>query len=217
MANSYVYDSYGRRSQVIESVIQPYSYTGREFDVESGLYFYRARYFDSETGRFLAEDPIRFRAGDQNFYRYVFNNPLNLSDPFGFVAERPSPPLGDDKLSSMPPGELKKFESELRKSGQGKEARKVEKFRKKQNLKNQQKQRTSKAPKTPKGKPCEKTTGASESESDSQSQPEATTSTERQNLEQAGEAAAAGVTAAAVRQLFLRFIVGVGVVVLGGS
>ncbi len=83
IANSYVYDSYGRRSQVIESVIQPYSYTGREFDVESGLYFSRARYFDANTGRFLSEDPIRFRAGDQNFYRYVFNNPVNFFDPFG--------------------------------------------------------------------------------------------------------------------------------------
>ncbi len=83
IANSYVYDSYGRRLTVAESVIQPYSYTGREYDGESGLYFYRARYFDASTGRFLSEDPIRFRAGDQNLYRYVFNNPVNFNDPLG--------------------------------------------------------------------------------------------------------------------------------------
>ena len=83
VANSYVYDSYGRRSQVIESVIQPYSYTGREFDVESGLYFYRARYLDANTGRFLSEDPIGFGGKDQNLYRYVTNNPSNWVDPFG--------------------------------------------------------------------------------------------------------------------------------------
>jgi RHS repeat-associated protein len=84
IANSYVYDSYGRRLNVAESVLQPYSYTGREYDVESGLYFSRARYFDANTGRFLTKDPLRLRAGDQNFYRYVRNNPLNLNDPFGF-------------------------------------------------------------------------------------------------------------------------------------
>ncbi len=83
VANSYIYDSYGRRSNVIESVIQPYSYTGREYDDESGLYYYRARYYDPVLGRFLSEDPIGFNAGDQNFYRYVLNNPVNLIDATG--------------------------------------------------------------------------------------------------------------------------------------
>ncbi len=91
VANSYIYDSYGRRSNVIESVIQSYSYTGREYDGESGLYYYRARYYDSHTGRFLSEDPIRFGAGDQNFYRYVFNSPLNFRDPDGLQVSIPSP------------------------------------------------------------------------------------------------------------------------------
>ncbi|MCL4244488.1 MAG: RHS repeat-associated core domain-containing protein, partial [Candidatus Dadabacteria bacterium] len=35
-----------------------YSYTGREYDAESGLYYYRARYYDPSIGRFLQEDPI---------------------------------------------------------------------------------------------------------------------------------------------------------------
>ncbi len=83
IVNSYAYDSYGRRVSVVESVMQPYSYTGREFDVESGLYFYRARYYDANTGRFLSEDPLRFRAGDQNLYRYVFGDPVNFEDPTG--------------------------------------------------------------------------------------------------------------------------------------
>ena len=83
VANSYVYDSYGRRLNVVESVIQPFSYTGREYDEESGLYFYRARYFDANTGRFFSEDPIGLKALDQNLYNYVFNNPLNLIDPNG--------------------------------------------------------------------------------------------------------------------------------------
>ena len=83
IANSYVYDSYGRQLMVAESVSQPYSYTGREYDQESGFYFYRARYFDANTGRFLSEDPIGLDGGDQNLYRYVSNRPLMLNDPFG--------------------------------------------------------------------------------------------------------------------------------------
>ena len=93
VANSYVYDSYGRRLSVAESVIQPYSYTGREFDVESDLYFYRARYYDPDLGRFLSEDPIRFRGGDQNLYNYVFNSPLNLRDPYGRFPLKPLNPV----------------------------------------------------------------------------------------------------------------------------
>ena len=74
-----------KKLAVAESVSQPFSYTGREYDGESGLYFYRARYLDATTGRFLSEDPIRLRAGDQNFYRYVRNNPLNFRDPSGLL------------------------------------------------------------------------------------------------------------------------------------
>jgi RHS repeat-associated protein len=47
--------------------------------------YYRARYYDSTPGRFLSEDPIGFRGGD-NFYRYVYDNPVGLSDPMGLSA-----------------------------------------------------------------------------------------------------------------------------------
>lgn len=45
-------------------------------------YYYRARYYDPSTGRFLSEDPLEF-GGEINFYRYVENNPVLLIDPFG--------------------------------------------------------------------------------------------------------------------------------------
>ena len=57
-------------------------YTGREQDGESGLYYYRARYYDPELGRFISEDPIGFDGG-VNFYAYVRNNPLIYNDPTG--------------------------------------------------------------------------------------------------------------------------------------
>ena len=61
----------------------PLRYTGRERDPDTGLYYYRARYYDPALGRFLSEDPLRFDSGDPNFYAYVGNNPLNGSDPTG--------------------------------------------------------------------------------------------------------------------------------------
>ena len=50
--------------------------------------YYRARYYDPKIGRFISEDPIRFRGGI-NFYRYVKNNPVNLVDPSGLASCRP--------------------------------------------------------------------------------------------------------------------------------
>jgi RHS repeat-associated protein len=53
-----------------------------ESDSETGLYYYRARYYDPAAGRFLSEDRIRFVAG-VNFYGYVGGNPLRYRDPRG--------------------------------------------------------------------------------------------------------------------------------------
>ena len=83
VVQSYVYNSFGNIEQQVGNVVNPYTYTGREIDTESGLYFYRARYYDSITGRFINEDPIGFAAGDNNFYRYVQGNPINWVDPWG--------------------------------------------------------------------------------------------------------------------------------------
>jgi uncharacterized protein RhaS with RHS repeats len=49
----------------------------------TGLYYYRARYYDPLAGRFLSEDPIRF-SGGVDFYPYVKGDPITLSDPFGW-------------------------------------------------------------------------------------------------------------------------------------
>jgi len=87
IANEYRYDAYGNITLIQEAVIQPFTYTGREFDPESGLYYYRARYYDANTGRFLSEDPIGFAGGDQNLYRYVLNNPVNFVDPDGLIVK----------------------------------------------------------------------------------------------------------------------------------
>ena len=82
VAASYVYDSFGKLTASTGTITNPFQYTAREFDSESGLYNYRARYYDPTVGHFLREDPARFWAG-VNFYRYVDNDPIDEFDPFG--------------------------------------------------------------------------------------------------------------------------------------
>jgi RHS repeat-associated protein len=62
-------------------------------DEATGLYFYRARYYDAIVGRFIGEDAIVFTAGDANLYRYVVNSPINLVDPMGMQVVAPPPPV----------------------------------------------------------------------------------------------------------------------------
>jgi RHS repeat-associated protein len=83
VAQRYEYDAYGNIVAMLDpGFVQPYAFTGREWDPETGLYYYRARYYDPKIGRFMSEDPIRFLGG-VNFYAYVENNPINRTDPFG--------------------------------------------------------------------------------------------------------------------------------------
>ncbi len=86
VVSRYDYDSFGNieTASFVEGVANPYGFTAREYDAESGLMFYRARYYDPGLGRFISEDPFGFVAGDSNFYRYVSNNPTMLIDPSGF-------------------------------------------------------------------------------------------------------------------------------------
>jgi RHS repeat-associated protein len=82
IANTYTYDSFGKLTASTGSLVNSFQYTARESDTETGLYYYRARYYDQTSGRFLSEDPIRLDAGI-NFYSYVGNAPANFSDPSG--------------------------------------------------------------------------------------------------------------------------------------
>jgi RHS repeat-associated protein len=87
VVNHFTYDSFGKvLSAMPGGVDTRYKFTGREFDGETGLYYYRARYFDANVGRFIGQDPISFSAGDSNLYRYVGNSPLMATDPSGMTS-----------------------------------------------------------------------------------------------------------------------------------
>lgn len=80
---SYIYDPWGN---VIDgddgNILNPVRFTGRDYDSESGLYYYRARYYSPKTGRFISKDPIGIKGGI-NLYQYVKNSPNNYIDPLG--------------------------------------------------------------------------------------------------------------------------------------
>ncbi len=78
LANTYAYDSFGKLTASTGTLANPFQYTGREFDQETGNYFYRARYYDQNVGRFISEDPLGFKGGDPNFYGYVLNSPTRI-------------------------------------------------------------------------------------------------------------------------------------------
>jgi len=100
LANTYTYDSFGKLTNSSGTLTNPFQYTGRELDSETGLYYYRARYYDPSTGRFLSEDPSAF-IGGVDFYRYVRNDPIGLNDPTGRIHQGNDGKLHDDSTGGL--------------------------------------------------------------------------------------------------------------------
>ena len=82
LATQYTYEPFGNTSSTGATTSNALQFTGREND-NTGLYFYRARYYSPFLQRFISEDPIKFRGGQLNLSTYVRNDPLNYVDPLG--------------------------------------------------------------------------------------------------------------------------------------
>ncbi len=57
-------------------------FQGREYDYDTALYYFRARWYEPETGRWLSPDPIGI-SGGLNLYAFCGNDPVNFVDPEG--------------------------------------------------------------------------------------------------------------------------------------
>jgi RHS repeat-associated protein len=93
LAQTYAFDSFGKQTASSGSLKNPFQYTARESDSETGLYYYRARYYNPQLQRFISEDPLGFAGGDVNLYAYVNGNPIGFRDPFGLC-----PPTRNQRL-----------------------------------------------------------------------------------------------------------------------
>jgi RHS repeat-associated protein len=83
LVTCYSHEPYGKSTQTGAADDNSRAFTGREDDA-TGLLYYRARYYDPASGRFISEDPIGVFGG-LNLYRYLDNDPINFTDPSGLL------------------------------------------------------------------------------------------------------------------------------------
>ena len=116
VVESYEYDAWGNTrvfnaagTELTESAIgNPYTFQGREIDWSTGLYYFRARWYNPKDGRWLSKDPIGI-SGGLNLYEAFGNNPVNFVDPSGLVDMNL-----DSRTAYLPSGSISEYDlSEL--------------------------------------------------------------------------------------------------------
>ena len=132
----YRYDAFGAPAIFNQGNVQinasnfanRFLFTGREYMATFGVYEYRNRAYHPGLGRFMSEDPKGFDAGDNNFFRYVGNDPMDRTDPMGLtdpdIADRDAQNSYDTGQS---PGGAGQAQNPQQQQQQQKDAKQVEK------------------------------------------------------------------------------------------
>lgn len=108
IAQTYSYKTFGGIITSSGTLTNPIQYTGREFDSETDLHYYRARYYDAGVGRFLSEDEVGSDEG-ADLYVYVGNSPIDLRDPTGFYKLKGFSPGQQSQMSGAIQQAIKKL------------------------------------------------------------------------------------------------------------
>ena len=88
VTDTYAYDAFGNLLKSKGSTKNCYRYCGEQFDETTGLYYLRARYMDTSTGRFISQDTYQGTINDPislHKYLYANANPVTYSDPSGYM------------------------------------------------------------------------------------------------------------------------------------
>ena len=89
LIDTYTYDAFGNLISSTGSTANNYRYCGEQFDSTTGLYYLRARYMDTNTGRFISQDSYAGSTADPislHKYLYANSNPVMYSDPSGYFS-----------------------------------------------------------------------------------------------------------------------------------
>ncbi len=91
VTDTYCYDAFGNLLKSTGSTKNCYRYCGEQFDETTGLYYLRARYMDTSTGRFISQDTYQGTINDPvslHKYLYANANPVMYNDPSGCFIEK---------------------------------------------------------------------------------------------------------------------------------
>lgn len=102
IADQIAYDAWGNATYESAPGFVPIGFAGGLRDPDTGLIRFGARDYDPQTGRWTASDPIRFKGGDANLYRYAASDPINRIDRTGLDSECWVDPITNDAYIGTP-------------------------------------------------------------------------------------------------------------------
>jgi len=100
VVESYRYSPYGKVLEIFDkngnnistsAIGNRILFQGREYDWDTGFYYFRARWYDPDTGRWFSKDPTGINGGFNQYYVFCGNNPVMLRDPLGLCEDESCP------------------------------------------------------------------------------------------------------------------------------